>query len=114
MQRVGGNPFRSAYMGESTGSWRSWSPTYGTIQALQGRKHRTEVCEAVRAVEKPGVSVAGEIHITGEEAQNGWQRETGLPRRNRHLSRQHSARGRSIDANPLRRILLESVPIYRD
>src|SRR5271157_343350 len=31
MQRVGGNPFRFAYIGESTGSLRSWSATYGTM-----------------------------------------------------------------------------------
>ena len=40
-------------------------------QALQGRKHRTEVCETARAVKKPGVAVAGEIDIPGEESQNG-------------------------------------------
>src|ERR1700730_6393048 len=33
-------------------------------QALQKRKHRSEVCEAVSAIEKSGVSVAGQIDIT--------------------------------------------------
>src|SRR6266849_3662149 len=83
-------------------------------QALQGRKHRTEVCETVSAVEKPGVAVAGEIDITGEEAQSGWQREIQPARLNRHLSRQYGTRGRTIDADPFRRVLLEEVPIYCD
>src|SRR5450755_1866397 len=53
---VGGNPVKSAYKGDSTGSFRSVEPVYAAsgVQALGGSKCPAKPFSANSAIESPG------------------------------------------------------------
>jgi len=65
---------RSAYIGESTGSLRSWSRRREPSKAFERFDHGAEILESAGAVKESGVTVTRQIDIPGEESEDRRQR----------------------------------------